>query len=775
MVLGSCRATKNLEEDQYLVRKNKITFLEGNPGINVSDVNTLLRPRPNKHFLGFIPLKTSFYNMGMRGKPDKKFRKWLREKAGERPVAYDSIRVQRTAREVEQYLAKVGYFHSKVTSTVLFKENRKAIITYQLNTTEPYRIRNFKYHTTDSILSGYMAKALENSKIREGKIFNMFTLEEERERVSEYLRNQGYYNFNQNYIYYKVDSSLDRKQMDLVMHIKDNEVYSDEDSENIIEIQHKRHFIRNIYINASFDPMQSRPSLYDTLIVDLRNIKKGRSQGIYHIIYKDKPEIKPNVLTQSVFLNAGDHFNETDIKKTRLRLNELGVFNYTNISFKESGYRAEDTLKEEPLLDCTIDLMKRKLHAFTVETEGTNKAGRLGIGVIFSYENRNFFRGSEIFNFKLRGAMEFQTALSASNETEPTNRLISTFEYGGEVSITFPKFLIPLRQERFPKYFRPKTLLRLGLSYENRPQYKRTITNLSFGYDWRQSETKTHQFFPFDINFVDILPTPEFQEELEQEPNDRIRNQYTDHMIMAMIYSFVLNTQKLTKYQNFLYYRTNVEPAGNLLQLLNVMFGTKSDSADYYTVLGVRYSQYFRNDHDMRYYHFLNRKGSLAFRFYLGIGIPYGNADDLPLEKGFYGGGANGIRAWPYRLLGPGAYYNPDDFFDRMGDLHLETNIEYRFPIYRFIKGAVFADIGNVWLLKENSSYPGGEFNFDTFHKELAIGAGLGARFDFDFFIFRLDFAAKTRDPSRPDGERWVFNGFQFKDVIVNFAIGYPF
>jgi hypothetical protein len=285
----------------------------------------------------------------------------------------------------------------------------------------------------------------------------------------------------------------------------------------------------------------------------------------------------------------------------------------------------------------------------------------------------------------------------------------------------------------------------------------------------------THQLFPIDINFVDILPSPEFEEELENEPNDRIRNQYTDHMIMALSYSFTLNTQKLSKFQNFLYYRGNIEPSGNLLQLFYSLFGTKQDSLDYYTILGVRFSQYFRTDHDFRYYYFLSRKNSLAYRFYFGIGIPYGNSEDLPLEKGFYGGGANGIRAWPLRFLGPGSYYNPEDNFDRSGDLHLETNLEYRFTIYKFFKGAAFVDVGNVWLLKKNESYPNGEFEFGSFVKEIAIGAGLGARFDFDFFIFRLDFAAKTRDPSRPEGERWVFNGFKFKDVVVNFAIGYPF
>lgn len=773
VVLSSCRATKTLDEGQYLHRKNSVTFHEKNPGIDAGEVSTIIKPRTNKRFLGIFPIQVSLYNIGTRGNTESKFRTWLREKAGERPVVYDSNEVKKSVKSIEQYLDKVGYFHSEVKTVTRFKR-KKAFVTYILYPARPYTIKNFELLVDNDELATYMREGLRNSEINEGMTFNVFTLEDERDRLAEYLRDEGYYKFNRNYIYYEVDSSLGNRQMKVEMKVKKPQVYSDEKPGKMSEIRHSRYFIKDVFINTDFDPAGKGSFPRDTLVLDVfRN--RGEKKNTYHIIYDDQLKLNPKVLTQSVFISSGEPFHETDIRKTRLRLNQVGLFNYTNITFREVGYSKDDTLNRRPLLNCKVDLMKKKLHSFTIETEGTNKSGRLGVGGIFTYQNNNIFRGSEIFRFKVNGALEFQTALSSSSELPDDNRLISTIEAGGEISLRFPKFLIPIRPERFPKYFRPQTIIRLGMNYEDRPQYIRVINNLSFGYEWRESEYKTHELYPLDLNFVRVNLAPDFQEIVDNEPNDRIRNQYTDHMIMALKYSFIYNTQQIRKFKNFFYLRANLEPAGNLLHLYNLAFGAKKDTLDYYTLFNVRYSQYIRTDADFRFYQLFNEGNSIASRIYFGIGIPYGNASVLPLEKGFYGGGANGIRAWPLRLLGPGSYNNPDDLFDRMGDMHIELNLEYRFPIYRFFKGAIFVDAGNVWLLNKNENYPGGEFQFDDFHKEVAVGTGLGARFDFDFFVFRLDFAAKTRDPSRPEGDRWTFNTFRFKDVLLNFAIGYPF
>jgi len=274
---------------------------------------------------------------------------------------------------------------------------------------------------------------------------------------------------------------------------------------------------------------------------------------------------------------------------------------------------------------------------------------------------------------------------------------------------------------------------------------------------------------------VDVSLEPDFQEIINDEPNDRIRNQYTDHMTLGPKYSFIFNNQDINKLKNFIFFRMNLETSGNLLQLLRYPLNAKQDSAGYFTYFGVRYSQYFKSDIDFRFYNVIDKTKSLVYRFYFGVGVPYGNSDVLPLEKGFYAGGSNGMRGWTYRLLGPGSYSNSEDVFDRMGDIQIEANIEYRFPMYKWFKGALFADIGNIWLLEPNESYPGGEIELNDFYKELAIDMGFGFRFDFDFFILRLDVAAKAVNPARPEGNRWVLNKTQFSSLLWNLGIGYPF
>ena len=242
-----------------------------------------------------------------------------------------------------------------------------------------------------------------------------------------------------------------------------------------------------------------------------------------------------------------------------------------------------------------------------------------------------------------------------------------------------------------------------------------------------------------------------------------------------MRYSFTYNTQDIRKLKNFFYFRGNFETAGNILNLGSNAFGANTDTLGNYVLFGIPFAQYAKIDGDFRFFNVITRNSSVAYRLFLGAGIPYGNGEVLPLEKGYYGGGANGMRGWPYRLLGPGSYSNPDDNFDRMGDVQLEANIEFRFPVYSFIKSALFADVGNIWLLKGADSYPGGEFSFDRFYKEFAVDVGIGIRLDFDFFIMRVDFAMPLRDPSQPQGERLILDQWQFSDMIINFGIGYPF
>jgi outer membrane protein assembly factor BamA len=772
LILSSCSITHNFKPDEYLLTSNNIKFTGKNPGISSSELTTIARPKSNQKFLGISRVKAYFYHLGTKGKENSKFRIWLRDKAGERPALYDSAAAIQATGEMELYLNKVGYFYSAVTFNTRHKKKKKVQVDYLIAPTAPYRIQTVEYSIADSLMLQFIRTSKSESKIKPGLVYNAFDLDDERDRITDILQNNGYYYFNRDFVYFEIDSALRNREMNLKIKIKPNQVASADEPWKIMPVPHIRYFIRDIYIRPNFDPLAGPGMHPDTLKYTINYKDNKTRQGNYFILHQKTDHIYPKTIIQSVFIKPGDSFRQVDISRTRSRVAELGVFSYSNIRFVEVP--TPDTALSG-LLDCNIDLSKRKLHSFTVENEVTNSGGRPGIGLNLTYQNSNIFRGSETLRLKARGALEAQKIFGSDAEYSSSTPFFNTIETGIEISIIFPRFLIPVRQEKFPKYFRPKTTTSLGFGYENRPEYERLLTNMSFGYDWKESEKKRHQVFPFDWSIVNVRTSPEFQQQLDDEPNDRVKNQYTDNLITAARYSFTYNTQDIRKIKDFFYFKGNLETAGNLLNAGSNIFNANVDSIGQYVLFGIPFAQYVKIDADFRFFNVITRNNSIAYRLFMGIGYAYGNAEYLPLEKGYYGGGANGMRGWPYRLLGPGSYSNPEDNFDRMGDIQLEGNLEYRFPVYSFFKSALFADFGNIWLLKNDDSYPGGNFSFDRFYKEFAIDVGLGLRFDFDFFIMRVDFAIPLRNPAKPENERWVINDWQFSDVIINFGIGYPF
>jgi outer membrane protein assembly factor BamA len=777
LVLSSCSSTRSLKDGEHLLTKNKITVNGSKSDVATDELHALAKPSPNKKFLGIAPFKLLMYTWGAGGKKETKFRKWLKEKVGERPNLYEPIRSEQSASNMVQYMKKTGFFDASVDFNAGYhgRKEKKARVQYTVTPGIPYTIRNIYYPIGDTLMQSIISSGIAESKIKSGKNFNAFDLDDERDRITDQLLQKGYYFFDRNFIYYDIDSALSCHCLDISVYVKNRPAGMADDSAGALEKAHLRYRINRIFVKTDYDPLVTDFSDQDTIVYQsFASSKLGRTPFNYNLLYTGELRIHPPTVTQSIFIRPGGYYNSTDVRRTRSRFGELGLFNYTAVRFTELPGKIGET--GEGILDCHVDLAKRKLHSFTIETEGTNNGGRPGVGFNFSYNNSNIFRGSEILRIQARFSLEAQKPIGGgSDDSDPDVPFFNTVETGLDLSVDFPRFLIPIRQDRFPRYFRPKTTVRLGISYEQRPEYDRQFTGLSFGYEWKESDTKRHILFPFDWSYINVHNSPEFQEQIDQEPNDRIRSQYTDHLIFAIRYSFVFNNQDIRRLRNFFYFRGNLELAGNIPYAFQTAFGGKSDSTGNYTIFGIRYSQYVRLDFDMRYYNVITRNNTIVYRLVLGGGIPYGNGEVLPLEKGFYGGGANGMRGWTLRLLGPGSYSNPEDNFDRMGDIQIEGNFEYRFPVYKFFKAALFADIGNIWLLEDNESYPGGKFRFDSFYRELAIDAGLGVRLDFNFFILRVDMAAPIRDPARPEDDRWVFDKLQFNDFLINFGIGYPF
>jgi outer membrane protein assembly factor BamA len=420
--------------------------------------------------------------------------------------------------------------------------------------------------------------------------------------------------------------------------------------------------------------------------------------------------------------------------------------------------------------------------AYTVSVEGTNSLGNFGIAGNLGYQHKNIFKSGELLDVTLLGATERQSYGTGDSATT-----FHSFEAGIDTKLTLPKYLAPIRTKGLFRYSTPQTLMDFSYNYQDRPDYTRTIFRASFGYQWKTSDYTTHRFNILDLNLIKMFSYN--QAFISRIENLSIKSSYTDHSISSWNYSYTYNTQNIQKRTEYTFLRANVETAGNLLYGFNKLFNrsaytSNSFSGSKYYFLATPFAQYAMTDLEYRRGIVLDKYNMLAIRAFGGIVVPYGNSDQVPFERKYFTGGANGIRAWPVRTLGPGSYKaDPNEFPNQTGDIKLEANAEYRFAIISDFEGALFLDAGNIWSLKDNR--PGTEFrwtdgkgiNENAFYKDIAIGTGLGLRYDFAYVILRVDLGFKLHDPTLDEGSRWIpFSRFLNKsNYNIAFGIGYPF
>lgn len=757
MAMSSCVSSKKIQRDGLLLDRNKIKT--DNKDLSIEELEGFIVQKPNDKLFGLIRLKTFFY---------ERFKsKWISENLGQEPVILDSMAVEKSMREMKLYLAAKGYFHAEVNKEI--KRSKKAArVFYHIQSGKPYTLRNITYSITDDQLSSFVMSDRENSLIQEGINYDAYLLDNERHRVTNYLRNNGYYFFNRDYIQYKVDSNLQSRQMDLQVEFQQARIRNREAGKDSIR-RHLRYRINDVTVNTDYRIMIDEYVPYDTLVVP-QWIKKPELDYIYYFLYQDKLRLTPPTIDRFNFLRGGRFYRLLDANLTHSRLSNLAITRFVNINlepveeFPEEGYG---------LLNVYIDMGRNPSQVFTIEAEGTNTGGFLGIGSNFVYTNRNLFRGGEVFTLKLKGGLEMQRSFG-----ESTTYFLgfNTVETGIEARLTLPKLLLPGRQQKYTRHAAPTSSFTSGLNFQQRPDYTRYILNFSFGYQWRETIAKSHVFVPGELNSVRIFRSDDFSEWLTRLRDPRLIYQYTNHLVPLTRYVFTYNNQPLRRNRDFFYFRGSAESSGNLLYLADEFRNTPLSEEGFYTVFGIRYAQFVRAETDFRYYKVLNPKSNLVFRIAGGIGKPLGNSDILPVEKGFYAGGANGIRGWEIRTLGPGSYSDPENTYERMGEIWLESNVEYRFPIYSFLNGAIFVDAGNIWMLSETLDYPGGKFDAADFHEEIAISSGFGFRVDLSFFIFRVDGGIKLKDPAKNPGHRWIgWSDVRLRNVVWNFGIGYPF
>jgi len=753
VLLNSCNINRFVPEGKYLVKSNSVVIEEKNTEISKSKLSSYIALKPYKNtFQTKIP--TWIYYKSER-RPNSKLWKWMNHSFGKEPVYYEKLEANRSSDQMMRYLNKVGYFHSKVRHEVSTRRKR-AKVRYVVTPTEPYRVNKMEYVVEDSLMRAFIMRDKSRFTLNEGDIYNELSLADDRDMITERLRNSGYYYFTRNDISYEVDSNYLNHTLSVTMRVSKN------------PLSHKRYYINkiSIYPNFSLFRMHDRPS--DTASL---TVKVGRRNIINNLdfYYFDKQNVKPKTFSRSIQILQRFPYNLRSVTGTYQNINNFRLFGNVNITF-DTVPNSNDSLN---LLDCKITMQQNDVHSVTLQTESTNSDGDLGIKGSLSYTNRNVFHGAETFQFGIRGGLEAQKLIGIDGQ-ESESKKFNTRELGVTTSLTFPKFLSPIHLRDIARDYQPTTTIGLGYNMQIRYYYSRYISSASFGYDWKTNYRLKQTFLPVYVNGVKIDNIDStFQSFLDMESNQRKKDQYTNHLILGTRYSLIYSTQSINNIGSFIYFRTDLESSGNLLSLFN---NTKLMTEDdgYHKLFGIRYAQYVRTSFDLREHLDLGGDSWLVFRQFLGLGLPYGNSRDLPFERSFYAGGANSLRGWTYHGVGPGGFDASVSDMERIGDMQLELNAEVRFPLYNVVNGAVFFDAGNVWTYYPNVMTPSSEFRFREFYKQIAMDAGFGLRIDVSFLILRVDLAYAMRNPF-PDseGSYWRFGkGGNFK---LNMGIGYPF
>jgi outer membrane protein assembly factor BamA len=766
-VFSACSPTKNLGDGQYFFTGYKIK--SDNKTINKDQLHPYIRQKPNRKFFFLFRLQMGFYQLGEKFDPHPDSLNWLK-KIGEAPVVLDTTLVHRSTDQLKYFMNRKGYFHAVSQDTIIFKK-KKAKVIYTITSGSPYIIKNIEYVCRDTGISPRIMTDLKNSLLKPGMIYDEDILDAERERLTDVMKSQGYYFFTKQYISYSADSALLSNEMNIKMIV--SRLHEDTAAGVDNAESHHQYYLNRIFIRTDYDPKAADIPEYDT--VSYKNY--------YFLVNKKAPALRYrwDVLLRATFISTGDLFNINEVKYTYARLTDLNVFRFVNIRFDEVP---RDESQQNYLLDVNILFTPTRNKDLTAELEGTHNAGTMGIAGNVSFRNKNAFKGAELFELRLKGGLEFQKTIS--DDENQTVGIFNTYEIGPEVSLNLKKlFVIDPLFRHYSRKWNPRTRISVAANYQERPDYNRSIG--SFNYSWKFSTTGRWQVSLdlLDINFVDVRLSESFINKLIQINDQGLFYSYSDHLITAGRFNIVYSNQDNSELRNHLYIKYSPEVSGWVLS--NILINTsiiEEDANGKRQAFGLNYSEYVKHELDVRRYWSLFANNIVAARANIGLGIPYGNSIVLPFEKSFYGGGSNSLRAWRYRSLGPGSYVNTFNI-EQTGDIKIEVNGEIRSPLSkRFggigLEGALFVDAGNIWLSNEDSARVGGQFDRDKFLSEFAIGTGLGLRFNFNYFILRIDGAVKLRDPSLPESDRWVYFGqspqkLAARDINFNFGIGYPF
>ncbi len=763
--LVSCNSTKHVPEGRYLLDDVSLKINDSTHRVSKQQLITYIRQQPNTKMLWSAKFRLGLYNLSGKDST-KRWNKWMR-KLGEPPAIYDSMATVNDISQLKRALVNAGYMEGDVSVKKKINDKKRKIkLEFDVTPGTPHIIRSLEYDFPNDTIRNLFANDSSLFLIAPGDILDLSRLETQRDVFVNYLRDNGYFAFGKESISFTADTAAGSKDVDLHLSIHPPKATGIQDRIHLDT--HKQYLVRNIYVIPDYSPGTS------TNIEDYQATDTLHYKGLT-ILESKKRYLNPQTIFDNCFIRKGELYSAAEVNATYAALSRLSILKFINIRFIPSG-----KLGDFGLIDAYILLTPGKSQSFSAELEGTNSEGNFGVAAALHYTHRNLSKGSETFSAKLRGAYE---ALNGSFQDIIHNRYL---EFGGEVGINFPKFKAPFLKESFKRKIKASTEFNISMNYQERPEYTRLISTAGWNYKWTEHKYhRRHTYTPIDVNYV-YLPesTNDFLNQIAPD-NPLLRYSYEDHFIMRMGYSlYQTNKQPESPFshkqlRDIYTLRVNAEIAGNLLFAISSLARHRSNfHDDPYKVFGIRYSQYVKVDADFSYLHVFDERNSIAYHAGGGIGVPYGNSSILPFEKRFYGGGANGVRGWDVRTLGPGRFPGSNsvsDFINQCGDIRLDFNVEYRPKLFWILEGALFIDIGNIWTIHNYPNQPHGFFKFKSFYKELAAAYGVGLRLDFKYFLLRFDMGMKAHNPAI-NQEPWpIIHPVWKRDRSFHFSIGYPF
>lgn len=754
----SCAPERFLEDDELLL--DRVAVSADDKDVPSSALSGYVRQHPNSRWFSLFKVPLGVYCISGRDST-KRVNKFFR-RIGEAPVVFDSVQAEGGRDNIQAAVRNLGFLNAEVSLNEK-RRKQKLSLAYRIHAKDRYYVSSIDKIIDDPTVDSLITASWSQSLLYEGMPFDINQLEAERSRITTMLQNSGYQRFNKSFVRFDADTTLRQREVALTLRVAR---YRETVMDTLRD--HPRFKIGQIKFLTDIDrtSLNRHESGLDSLVVD-----------DFSFYYRKRMPLTPAFILSKTDIRPGYLYRESDVQTTYSNLSSLSAVMGANVSFDASSNDPEELVGY-------VNLLTAKKHGVSAELEGTNSAGDLGAAVSLGYQNRNVFRRSAMFSLKVRGAFEAIKGLEGYADQ-------NYIEYGVEADLNFPEFRFPFLSRKFRRSTKAQSIASLMYDSQDRPEFHRRVLTAAWRYRWNQDNMKRqHRVDLLDLNYV-FMPwiSETFRQEYLSDNGNRnaiLRYNYENLFIMKAGYNFYFTSvsptaQNASYGQNAYSIRFGIESAGNLLYGISNLFNTQySSPLEAYTLLDIAYAEYIKFDFDFAKSFRFDDRNSLAAHLAFGIAYPYGNSRVLPYEKRYFSGGANSVRGWSVRGLGPGSFSGSDgrvDFIRQTGDLKLDMSLEYRTHLFWKIDGAVFLDAGNIWTLRNYDEQPGGQFRFDTFWKQIAVAYGLGVRLNFGYFILRLDGGMKAINPAYESGKlRYPIINPRFnRDFQLHFAVGLPF